>query len=165
MKPKTIILLVLAGCLLLFVWAFALFLIRGGEVIYPYYYSVRGSGYTPFSNDKDVADEIAKLHFVFHPSKELKVEFQGIGVSTKGVSLSDDGKPVIKNFRVEETMTIEGWVGRSLSSGSNFVSIDEQEFRDTLFKEIQSRITPKAEFELGRGRLWGDEPFQVKTRK
>ena len=141
-----------------------MFFARGGQVVYPCYHYVRGGGYTPFSSDKGVAEEIAKLHFVFHPSKELEVEFHGIGISPKKISFSDNGESAIDNWSADSTMTVKGWVNRLFPSGSNFVSLDEEGFCDALFKDIQSRITPGAEFELDRGNLWGNESFQVQKR-
>ena len=164
MKARTVIILVICGALLLTVAAFGIFFARGGEVIYPSYYFIRGGGNQPFSADKNVVDEIAKLHFIFQPSEELNVEFRGIGVSPKTVLFSEHGKATISEYVADIEITIEGWVNRSFPSGTNFVSIDEEEFRDALFKEIQSRITLDAKFELDTGSLWGDKPYQVKKR-
>jgi len=163
MKAKTVIILVICGALLLTVVVFGIFFARGGEVIYPSYHSVR-SGCDPVSADKGVVEEIAKLHFTFNPSEELKVEFQGIGVSPKNVSSSDTGEISINSYQADVQLITEGWTGRSFPSKHNFVNISEEEFRDALFEEIQSRISSDAKFELECRGLFGDAPYQLKQR-
>jgi hypothetical protein len=164
MKPKTVILLAIVGSLLLFVGAFAIYCARGGEVLYRYPYSwTWGYLATVPIEQEETAKEIAALDFTFRMSPEIEVTFKGSNPSVKFypssgqayqvLPVSDAGFPkagrvVGEIYVVSFTLQLDGYIRYSIPFENQYIDFTEEEFLERLTSEIQSRISPDAEFEV-----------------
>ena len=144
MKPKTVILLVICGSLLLFVGTLAVFFARGGEVLY-WGKMVSGSGGDLIGADEAVAQEIAKLDFTFSPIEKMTVHFRGFKCvpSHEGNETSH----VVLGF-----INVNGKSLRAFPSGREYRGMTGEEFWKHLHSEIQSRIPEGSEFHIQHDR-------------
>ena len=143
MKPKTIILLVICGSLLLLVGVFAVFFARGGEVLY--WGKMESSCTGPMIEANEaVAKEIAKMDFTYSPIPALTVRFQGRYFQNLA-QFRQESEP---NSGVIAEIRMTGKALRAFPSRRVYYGISAEEYLKLLTQEIQSRIPEDSEFHL-----------------
>jgi hypothetical protein len=159
MKPVTILLLVIAGSLLLLVGAFAIYCVRGGEVLYWYPYGGTWGCYkivVPIDQE-ETAKEIVALDFTFRMSPEIEVSFKGSNPSTgqtyqvwpvSDSGIGKDGTMVGEIYLVNFQLKLDGYIRYSFPFENQYIDFTEEELLERLTSEIESRISLYAKFEL-----------------
>jgi len=162
MKLKTTILLVLAGGLLLFAWAFATFLMRGGEVLIKRPYDSFRSGGTEITADENIVDAIVGLDFTFEPTPGLVAHFRGTG-KTKFITSKHGDSECYSHC----SLHLKGNLLQSIPASHFYVNLTQEEFYEQLLHEIRLRINqPEADitFIIPKFDFWGDGPNQLRKR-
>ena len=175
MKPKTIIILVIAGNLLLIVGVLTIYIARGGKVLYRYPYGGQWGCYKIFVpiEQEETAKEIVALDFTFDMTPELEIRFKG-GNPFSGqtyqiwptTDTGRDGTVIGYVYLVNFGLHFKGYIRYSFPFEEPYVDFSEEELLERIASEVASRISPDAEFQvksIGDSSPWGERRVDLKT--
>ena len=176
MKSKTIFTLVILVSLFLIVGSLTIYIVSGGKVLYWYPYDWQWGYYSvivPIEQEK-TAKEIVALDFTFDMTPELAITFKGgsefSGETYEVFPKTDTGEPVGtvigEMYLVSSTLYLKGYIRYSFPFEEPYVDFSEEELLERLTREIKSRISPDADFQVKSffgGSHWGERRVDLKT--